>query len=166
MAAGCDLGLLPEAPVVVHSFWAVNAHPPPYTVVCRVWSFLVNEKLMALTDNVLPDTMFGFRAGRACADPLFILRHLRKHMPAKQRVFAVAFMDLSGAYDSVDRELLFWKLEHQLWAWLPTRCNAAVPVLWCHAPAQSRWMAAVAAAASPLAWRVACGRAAPLEPPC
>jgi hypothetical protein len=39
---------------------------------------------------------------------------MRKHMPAKQRVFAVAFMDLSGAYDSVDRELLFWKLEHQL----------------------------------------------------
>ncbi len=26
----------------------------------------------------------------------------------------MAFMDLSGAYDSVDRELLFWKLEHQL----------------------------------------------------
>jgi hypothetical protein len=39
---------------------------------------------------------------------------MRNHMPAKQRVFAVAFMDLSGAYDSVDRELLFWKLEHQL----------------------------------------------------
>ena len=39
---------------------------------------------------------------------------MRKHMPAKQRVFAVAFMDLSGAYDSVDRGLLFWKLEHQL----------------------------------------------------
>jgi hypothetical protein len=38
---------------------------------------------------------------------------MRKHMPAKQRVIAVAFMDLSGAYDSVDRELLFWKLEHQ-----------------------------------------------------
>ena len=48
---------------------------------------------------------------------LMVLRHLldmRKHMPAKQRVFAVAFMDLSGAYDSVDRGLLFWKLEHQL----------------------------------------------------
>jgi hypothetical protein len=28
-------------------------------------------------------------------------------MPAKQRVFAVAFMDLSGAYDSEDQELLF-----------------------------------------------------------
>ena len=61
--------------------------------------------------------MFGFRPGLACADPLFILRHLldmRAHMPAKHRIFAVAFMDLSGAYDSVDRELLFWKLEHQL----------------------------------------------------
>jgi hypothetical protein len=76
---------------------------------------------MQFADDVLPDTMpdtmFGFRAGRACADPLFILRHLldmRKHMHANHK--AVAFMDLSGAYDSVDREALFWQLEHQLCA--------------------------------------------------
>jgi hypothetical protein len=87
------------------------------TVACRVWSSLTNKVLMEQTADVLPDSMFGFRPGFSCADPLFILRHLldmRKHMPAKQKVFAVAFMDLSGAYDSVDRELLFWKLEHQL----------------------------------------------------
>jgi hypothetical protein len=39
---------------------------------------------------------------------------MRKHMTGKQKVFAVAFMELSGAYDSIDRKLLFWKLEHQL----------------------------------------------------
>jgi hypothetical protein len=39
---------------------------------------------------------------------------MRKHMTGKQKVFAVAFVDLSGAYDSIDRKLLFWKLEHQL----------------------------------------------------
>jgi hypothetical protein len=33
---------------------------------------------------------------------------LRKHMPAKH-----GFTDQSGSYDSVDQELLFWKLEHQ-----------------------------------------------------
>ena len=87
------------------------------TLACRVWSSLTNTALMKLVEDALPDTMFGFRPGFACTDPLFILRHLldmRKHMPAKHRIFAVAFMDLSGAYDSVDRELLFWKLEHQL----------------------------------------------------
>ncbi len=46
---------------------------------------------MALTDDVLHDTMFGCRAARACGDPLlFILRHLRKHMSAKWRGFGVA----------------------------------------------------------------------------
>jgi hypothetical protein len=71
---------------------------------------------MDATEGVLPDTMFGFRPVFSCAEPLFVLRHLmdmRKHMPATHKVFAVAFRDLSGAYDSaVDRERLFAKLQH------------------------------------------------------
>jgi hypothetical protein len=82
-----------------------------------VWSSLTNKDLMGATEGVLPDTMFGFRLGLACGDPLFVLQFLmdmRKPMTGKQKVFAVAFMDLSGAYDSIERKLLFSKLEHQL----------------------------------------------------
>jgi hypothetical protein len=36
----------------------------------------VTSPLMDATACILPDTMFGFRPGRRCADTLFILRHL------------------------------------------------------------------------------------------
>jgi hypothetical protein len=52
------------------------------TVACRVWSSLTNKALMDATGGVLPDTMFGFRPGFSCANPLFVLWHLmdmRKH---------------------------------------------------------------------------------------
>ncbi len=83
------------------------------TVACRLWSSITNQKLMKVCSDkgLLPDVMFGFTQGKSCSDPLFILRHLADMHRGKQgEVFAVAFMDLSGAYDSVCRQLLFDKL--------------------------------------------------------
>ena len=84
------------------------------SVVCRLWSSITNQKLMAACSErgLLPDVMFGFTPGKSCSDPLFILRHLTDMHKGKQgEIYAVAFMDLSGAYDSVCRELLFEKLQ-------------------------------------------------------
>lgn len=82
---------------------------PP--VACRVWSSVLNRRLMQATTDIMPDEMFGFRPDRRTADPLFVLRHLSDMNKAGLlEKFGVAFMDLSGAYDSVDRNLLFQKL--------------------------------------------------------
>jgi hypothetical protein len=84
------------------------------SVACRLWSSITNQKLMAACSErgLLPDVMFGFTPGKSCSDPLFILRHLTDMHKGKQgEIFAVAFMDLSGAYDSVCRELMFEKLQ-------------------------------------------------------
>ena len=87
------------------------------SVACRVWSCIINKKLMqaAGEKNILPDVMYGFLPGKSCSDPLFIVRHLADmHKAGKGQIFAVAFMDLSGAYDSVCRELMFEKLQKQV----------------------------------------------------
>ena len=85
------------------------------TVTCRLWSSIINGRLMHATSELLPDVMFGFRPNRSCSDPLFIIRHMADMRRAKLgKLFAVAFMDLSGAYDSVDRTLLFRKLRQQV----------------------------------------------------
>jgi hypothetical protein len=83
-------------------------------VACRVWGSILNQRLLDATKDILPDTMFGFRPGRRTADPLLVLRHMidmnRASVGTK---FGVAFMDLSAAYDSIDRDLLFAKLKHR-----------------------------------------------------
>ncbi len=81
-------------------------------VACRVWGSILNQRLLDATKDILSDTMFGFRPGRRTADPLLVLRHMidmnRAGVGTK---FGVAFMDLSAAYDSIDRNLLFAKLK-------------------------------------------------------
>ena len=85
------------------------------TVACRIWSSIMNQRLMKATSTILPDVMFGFLPGKSCSDPLFILRHIADmHKGKHGQIFAVAFMDLSGAYDSVCRELLFEKLKKKV----------------------------------------------------
>jgi hypothetical protein len=82
---------------------------------CRLWSSMLNAKLMQATKEYLPDVMFGFRPHRSCSDALFVLRHLADMRKAKYgKLFATAFMDLSGAYDSIDRNLLFHKLQKHI----------------------------------------------------
>jgi hypothetical protein len=73
-----------------------------------------------LFKDIMPDTMFGFMLGRCTADPLLVLRHMidmnRAGVGTKFGVFGVAFMDLSVAYDSIDRDLPylpFAKLKHR-----------------------------------------------------
>jgi hypothetical protein len=56
--------------------------------------------------------MFGFRPGHCTADPLLVLRHMIYMRAGVGVKFGVAFMDLSAAYDSIDRSLLFAKLKH------------------------------------------------------
>jgi hypothetical protein len=85
------------------------------TVACRIWSSLINHKLLSATTGkgILPDVMYGFMPGKSCIDPVFILRHLADMQKAGQgNIFGVAFMDLSGAYDSICRDLLFEKLKN------------------------------------------------------
>ena len=72
----------------------------------------MNQRLLSAYKDILPDTMFGFRPHRSTTDPLFILRHLiDMHKAGVGDRFAVAFMDLSGAYDSIDRGRLFETLQ-------------------------------------------------------
>jgi hypothetical protein len=81
-------------------------------VACRLWGSILNKRLLDATKDILPDTMFGFRPGRRTADPLLVLRHMIDMNKAGVGMkFGVAFMDLSAAYDSIDRNLLFAKLK-------------------------------------------------------
>ena len=73
----------------------------------------INYRMLKICEreNLFGDTQYGFRPGRSTTDCIFLLlAAVRKAKKKKYRI-SVAFCDLQKAYDSVDRETLYKKLE-------------------------------------------------------
>ena len=80
--------------------------------VYKVYTALLNRRIVKYCDelNILIDEQNGFRKGRSCDDHLFTLTSiLRNRIAAKQSTF-VMFIDMQKAFDSIDRDLLMYKL--------------------------------------------------------
>ena len=63
--------------------------------------------MSGITEGLLPETQCGFRANRSTVDMIFCARQLMEKCREQHRDLYVAFVDLSKAFDSVDRELLW-----------------------------------------------------------
>ena len=57
--------------------------------------------------GILPEEQSGFRPNRSTTDTMFVIRRLQE-LARKKRIprYYVCFIDLTKAYDSVDRTLL------------------------------------------------------------
>ena len=54
---------------------------------------------------------YGFRTGRSIADCVLIILAAIRKAKAKNQAVSLAFCDIAKAYDSVDRELMYCKLD-------------------------------------------------------
>ena len=63
-------------------------------------------------ENLFGETQYGFRPGRSTTDCILLLLSAVKKAKKKGFKISVAFCDLQKAYDSVDREILYKKLDH------------------------------------------------------
>ena len=79
-----------------------------FSVVGKVFAAVLNHRVIKWPEGVLVEEQFGFRPGRGCRDPLFVLREIVRSR-AGRTVYA-AFMDIKKAYPSVWRDGLWWKL--------------------------------------------------------
>ena len=71
----------------------------------KVYSLIIGERLKKWADQQLLDAQCGFRSERGCNDAIFALRRLHEEALAKQRNIYTCFIDLTKAYDSVNRAL-------------------------------------------------------------
>ena len=69
----------------------------------RIVSYLENLDLLVEEQN-------GFRSKRSCEDHVFVLSSLIKNRLAIKKDTFAAFIDFSKAFDSIDRDLLLFKL--------------------------------------------------------
>ena len=74
----------------------------------KIYSSVLNNRLLAYLENqeLLVDEQNGFRKNRSCLDHVFTLNSVTQNTNSS----FVAFIDLQKAFDSIDREMLEYKL--------------------------------------------------------
>jgi len=80
----------------------------PGKILARV---ILNQLVKHVSDNdILPESQCGFRNGRGTMDIIFTARHLQEKCGEQQRELYVVFVDLTKAFDSVDRREFMYEL--------------------------------------------------------
>ena len=76
----------------------------------KVYARLLLMRLINhVSENVLPESQCGFRKDRSTTDMTFVLRLLQEKCREQHRDLFAVFVDLSKAFDTVNRDLL-WKV--------------------------------------------------------
>ena len=63
-------------------------------------------------NNILAEEQNGFRAGRSCIDHIFVMCTVLRNRKALGKETFLCFIDYQKAFDSVDRNLLLYKLHN------------------------------------------------------
>ena len=92
------------------SYRGITLAPTSYKVYCGVLNARLIDKLDEL--NILNDEQNGFRKGRSTMDHLSTLTSIIESRKLRKLSTFCAFIDFKKAYDWVNRNLLFTKLEN------------------------------------------------------
>ena len=68
---------------------------------------VIQGRLQAVVEDVLPDSQCGFRSGRGCIDMIFCAWQLMEKVREHDTKVYMLFVDLRKAYDSVPRQALW-----------------------------------------------------------
>ena len=85
------------------------------TILCcvaKLYSSILNKRLQNYLESnkILVGEQNGFRASRSCIDHIFVLVAVLRNRKELGKETFLAFIDYKKAFDSVDRNLLFFKL--------------------------------------------------------
>ena len=77
------------------------------SVAGKILARILNKRLTPIAEHILPESQCGFRPARGTTDMIFTVRQLQEKCREQQKPLYVAFIDLTKAFDSVKRELLW-----------------------------------------------------------
>ena len=71
---------------------------------------MLTRLLEQIVDPVMPESQCGFRSGRSTIDMMFVARKLQEKCHEQHQDLCMAFVDLTKAFDTVNRDLL-WNIQ-------------------------------------------------------
>ena len=82
--------------------------------VAKIYSGILNKRLQKYleTNNILAEEQNGFRVGRSCIDHIFVMCTILRNRKMLGKETFLCFIDYKKAFDSVDRNLLLYKLSN------------------------------------------------------
>ena len=80
--------------------------------VAKVYSSILNRRVQSYLEknNILVDEQNGFRSSRSCIDHIYVLVTILRNRKEQGKDTFLAFIDFKKAFDTVERNLLFFKL--------------------------------------------------------
>ncbi len=79
----------------------------------KVYALISRQRLQSWAESILLEGQCGFRKGRGCTDAIFSLKSLLERAHRRDKPVQLCFIDLSKAYDSVDRDLAWCVLRQR-----------------------------------------------------
>ena len=73
----------------------------------KILAKVLLNRLQPLSESIIPETQCGFRPGRGTTDMIFSARQVQEKCREQGRDLCLAFIDLTKAFDSVNREVLW-----------------------------------------------------------
>ncbi len=81
--------------------------------ICKVFNRILNNRIQEATENsdILGEIQNGFRQGRRATDNLLVLETLIRKVKREKTPTYLALLDITKAYDRVDRQILWHVME-------------------------------------------------------
>jgi hypothetical protein len=83
---------------------------------------IVFKRLSTFYESQLLTTQFGFRSGKGCNDGIYVCKQLQEIAVRSSRRLYTCFVDLSAAYDHINRNFLFQSIRNRIKPGDPTDC--------------------------------------------
>ena len=77
----------------------------------KIFARVILNRLVSVSEKILPEAQCGFRPGRSTIDMIFAMRQLQEKCIEQNMPLYSVFIDLTKAFDTVNREALWVVLE-------------------------------------------------------
>ena len=77
----------------------------------KIFARVILNRLITLSEQILPEAQCGFRPGRSTVDMIFAVRQIQEKCIEQNRPLYSVFIDLTKAFDTVNRHALWIILE-------------------------------------------------------